>query len=240
MQKKGATHTDWMISAGIFIIYVVALFVILKPGVIPIHKQDNLLQFLEQKVEEKTSTIIKELPFKITKCSGQSQREKTTLTIKDETRKWSATKVTIEDRVENAVKAGEIQLDCTGQREEYTNKQGIGTFSSKQLAESPNFISTCSPSEELCIVTLGISTELTGFDKKKLEEYSAKDYDTLKQEWNYPLEKDFLITIESENIQIGNKQEKPDQQSTFVKQVKTNLLDEKGEKTPITINYQVW
>ncbi|MFH1637687.1 MAG: hypothetical protein ABIB71_04665 [Candidatus Woesearchaeota archaeon] len=47
MEKKGASHADWAISLGIFLIYILSLFLIIQPGVEPIYREDTLIKIVE-------------------------------------------------------------------------------------------------------------------------------------------------------------------------------------------------
>jgi len=42
MNKKG-THVDWVISMGIFTVYIFALFIFLRPGIKPVYRPVTLL-----------------------------------------------------------------------------------------------------------------------------------------------------------------------------------------------------
>ena len=52
MDKKGGGHVDWIISIGIFLIYLLSMFVLIKPGIIPTHDSDTLLDIIEENVRE--------------------------------------------------------------------------------------------------------------------------------------------------------------------------------------------
>lgn len=44
INKKGASHADWAISLGIFLLYILSMLMIIQPGVQPIYKEDRLLK----------------------------------------------------------------------------------------------------------------------------------------------------------------------------------------------------
>ena len=52
MDKKGDGHVDWIISIGIFLIYLLGMFVIIRPGIEPSQDYDTLLDILEENVKE--------------------------------------------------------------------------------------------------------------------------------------------------------------------------------------------
>ena len=45
--KKGLAYIDWIISMGLFIVVVIAIFAFLKPGAKPIHESKGLINILE-------------------------------------------------------------------------------------------------------------------------------------------------------------------------------------------------
>lgn len=49
--KKGDGHVDWIISIGIFLIFLLSIFVIIKPGVEPNYDYNTLLDNIEEHVK---------------------------------------------------------------------------------------------------------------------------------------------------------------------------------------------
>lgn len=47
MQKRGFSHIDWIIGSGLFLIGIITILIFLKPGIIPIHNQNTLLDIVE-------------------------------------------------------------------------------------------------------------------------------------------------------------------------------------------------
>lgn len=63
MRKKGATHADWAISLGLFLIYILTMFMILQPGIQPIYKETELLDNLQNEITTQTEFIITKTPL---------------------------------------------------------------------------------------------------------------------------------------------------------------------------------
>lgn len=61
--KKGVSYVDVAISAGIFIIYLLFIFVTLKPGIKEDIKGDYLLQIVSSNLNEKISMNLSKYPF---------------------------------------------------------------------------------------------------------------------------------------------------------------------------------
>ena len=55
LRKKGVTYIDWIISMGLFIIVVVAVFAFFKPGTTPAFKSESLIASVENNFIEEAS-----------------------------------------------------------------------------------------------------------------------------------------------------------------------------------------
>jgi len=62
--KKGASHVDWAISMGIFLVFIMLTFIFLRPGTEQVYKGDVLLKIIEDGLKEKGYyTVEKQLLF---------------------------------------------------------------------------------------------------------------------------------------------------------------------------------
>ncbi|MDP2909194.1 MAG: hypothetical protein Q8N77_05290 [Nanoarchaeota archaeon] len=62
MMKKGASHVDWAIGTGLFVVFIMLTLIALRPGTEPIYKGDVLLKIIEDGLEGDTNyTIEKQL-----------------------------------------------------------------------------------------------------------------------------------------------------------------------------------
>lgn len=66
MNKKGASHADWAISLGIFLVYILSLFLIIQPGVEPIYREDTLLEIVKDAFEGEMNYTIEKTQLVIT------------------------------------------------------------------------------------------------------------------------------------------------------------------------------
>lgn len=53
--KRGSTDIDWVIAIVLFIIFLLSIFVFLKPGIVQPHKPESLLDIVENKLRNDTS-----------------------------------------------------------------------------------------------------------------------------------------------------------------------------------------
>lgn len=61
--KRGATHADWAVSLGIFLIYVLSLFLLIQPGVEPVFKNENLIKVVEDSFFEDVTREVQKIPI---------------------------------------------------------------------------------------------------------------------------------------------------------------------------------
>ena len=91
----------------------------------------------------------------------------------------------------------------------------------------------------------GASEKLDGIDTGK-----NYDYEELKRVWNYPNSREFIIMVvnsTSANSYMDNEvfyrlgPEEPDNYlSVYSEDFDSYVLDEYGERTPVTVNIRVW
>lgn len=63
--KKGAVHLDWMISMGIFIMFLLSMLVFFKPGAESAYGRDYLISILEDNFKSSTFYSIERIPINI-------------------------------------------------------------------------------------------------------------------------------------------------------------------------------
>ncbi len=64
--KKGATHVDWAISMGIFLVYVLLMFIFLKPATEPTYSETSLLDIVHSGLKNDTTFTIQKKYLTIT------------------------------------------------------------------------------------------------------------------------------------------------------------------------------
>ncbi|MEK6934827.1 MAG: hypothetical protein AABW46_03035 [Nanoarchaeota archaeon] len=70
MNRKGSEHVDWMLSMGIFLIAIITIFLLLKPGVQKEYKEVVLLDILEERFTDDFYWHVKRVPLFIDLCEG--------------------------------------------------------------------------------------------------------------------------------------------------------------------------
>lgn len=125
MKKRGSSHIDWVISMGLFIVYVVGLFVFLRPGVVVEHKPQALLDNLEKNIKEEITINVKETPLFVGKCMYNTEiLGSSVIEVEDvnNPKHWEFIKIT--SGVEEYSGGGSFSLTCDGSAEfpEFSDK----------------------------------------------------------------------------------------------------------------------
>ncbi|MDD4878156.1 MAG: hypothetical protein PHO02_03915 [Candidatus Nanoarchaeia archaeon] len=70
MDKKGASHADWAVSLGIFLLYILSMLMLIQPGVQPFYKNDELLNVVTENYKNETSFVFYKTPLVIDTIKG--------------------------------------------------------------------------------------------------------------------------------------------------------------------------
>ena len=224
------------ISVGIFIIYIVVMFILLRPSVSQGEDLGNLLSIVQNNFINQTSTIIKQLPVKIISCTkpdGITAAQ--TVLLEEITGKWKSTK--INPQTSTITIGNDVSItDCPqawSDPEEFT----VFYAPTQEHTLLPEFSTDCTTCLEI-----GLTRELTGISRRKLNDVFNIKYDILKTNWNFPQAKEFILKAdtESRNYELKPTFEKPDNTNIFVKEIDVNILEEEGIKTRAKIHFEVW
>lgn len=246
MNKKG-THVDWVISMGIFIVYIFALFILLRPGVRPVYKSEILLDILQKSFEDTAVWSVKSVPLFIRKFSVPPTQTIPRVSVDDENNFWSLN--IIIDGLGNKY-ANEVVYNT-----ELKIKEGASYipfyFKFHQTSEQyistnyPKFTVDCTPSdEEYCKAELGIVEDIMGLNDDALTKIKLSDYSALKIKWGFPADKEFAVYIDEELDGIeGDKLigANPSlQTNVFVRRLENRIVNKDGSTEPLAVYLQVW
>lgn len=65
MFKRGASHADWAVSMGIFIVYILSMFIIVQPGAQKVFREDNLIKIVEYGIRNASEYTLEKTPIYI-------------------------------------------------------------------------------------------------------------------------------------------------------------------------------
>ena len=236
--KKGLDYIDWSISMGIFIVAITALFVFLKPGARPEHNQDTLINLVERQFTKETQWFVHETPlfiehFQALYGTGSPVEIKVEADdIHFTTVLQLPNLITVSGLSTSTLRFNCQRIDC------------INTF--KLLGTTNNPLDTtqmeltCTPDNNpaACTAVLGATITYQGLNQNEISNLQTQQYAIIKNRWTYPLQKEFAIY--KDDIKIIGGQEPAQQADVFVKELKTNVIDDQGIQTTATINIRVW
>ena len=252
--KKGTIHVDWVISFGIFLVYIILLIILIRPGVYKEYNAENLFTIIESNFFKNISINIKEVQFIIEKCNDKSK-----ITLEDLNGNYYFSKLTKEDGSlvnSNGINIGnKITVSCGfGQDEQppISTKLILSAVSypDKHLNFEdsnmfPVFKVNCNPrDEEKCKAGVGIITEYVGFNEDYLNQLKSIPYTDISNSFWFPVNKRFNITIEklkdNNFIEISDKNEPIKGVDIFVKEFNNIYLDRYNNRENIKTRIIVW
>ncbi len=239
MNKKGG-HVDWVISMGIFIIYIFALFVLLRPGVKPIYRPTALLDNLEEQFNEDVIWVVKTVPLFIRKCRTSPERESPSeISVDDENGNWTLAGV---KDINGESKSKTLICDIEFVFKKNENYFPFYFYFYESLEGIPNFMVKCVPDDpDYCNAELGIVGNIRGLNYEVL---SSLDYAELKSEWGIPQEKEFSIyvdEIDGSTYDYNIESVKPSEQANvFVRRIDNQIVNENGYTVPVVVYLRVW
>lgn len=262
MNKKGAgIHVDWAISMGLFVISLITLILLLKPGVKPLFDTQTLLNLVEERFNNQTTWHVRMTPLHVNKLDCESCKKEgepspeMQVNIKKSLWGYSLVKEpsvkTFDYRFEFQQPDGrDFHLFCrSGVCETQDAYPFILVIHQDRIKEpAPIFEIDCEPNDKSrCSGVLGSSEDFEGYNLNWInkiinEQKTSVEYDQLKLEWGYPVTSDFAIYIQGDGID-GNIVNSPDigtQSNVQAKLVRGWILKDDGTRENISISFRVW
>lgn len=260
--KRGAIHVDWAISMGIFLIYVIFLFTLIKPGYYEEFKPENLFTIVEGNFIKNTVTSVKEIQFVIESCGGNGNFK-----LEDSNGRYKFSELFRDGVLINkddgsvttpGISIGnQINIICGEPNYPIINKDSWVVFTATSypnvhldfanINSVPKYLTTCnhpSGKVENCKASLGAITEFKGLDESYVNELKTKSYSNLLNEWGFPTNKKFNITVTNlrdQNIMEISDGETPlEGINIFVKEFNNIYLNKYNERENVKVRMVVW
>lgn len=261
--KKGASHVDWVISMGIFIIYIIALFIFLRPGASVEHKPQALLDLMEEEVKNEIVVNLKETPLYVDYCipytvaGGSLQNSK--VTVSDNKQNWEIIKV-LKDSEDGSISFGNsFELECS---EPMTGEYNyVLSFVPKKKEETSISLELeCNSGE--CPAGGDADAELRATENKYIVYENWLDpsewvedvnndgskYDDLKNKFGFPQEKHFAIyfLVDDEKYDMYNYEMgpfniwRPDQGNVYTLEWKDSYIDSSSNYGEVVVHIEIW
>lgn len=232
MKKRGMSdHLDWVIGVAIFLGYIVLVMTLLKPISKPLYDDDVLLNIVEDNLVEDVSWILYRVPAQIESHGEFSDCGEFPFIG------WENSNTKMLSNT-----GGDKIFDITGFKFMASIAQEVRNYTflyGKELSGNGSSITCPSTGCDLgCGAYYGIPEVLVGFSEDKLNDLYNIDYQTTKNDWNFPNAKDF--NINAGGAIIGSTQEVPATSPIKVRQVTHFILTDKGELEPIKIIIKIW
>lgn len=259
MNKKGLIHVDWAISMGIFIVYILGMFIFLRPGVTPIHKPEALLDSVEENLKDSIYWTVKKTPLYVDNCMAGGVFEPCNIQVSADG--WSFSKSEGSDG--ETYDTGSIlrfSLSCTGEADgkeitdpdviidltyyldplvEETIPRNVLANLQLEVSDFPQCKAHLMATENMMGISSGLRDSLKA---KSFEEVVGSDM------WAFPAEKSLAVyTYTSATVsdrlnwdRIVWKQEPGAEQNIFIREWKDRIVNEDGSNEPLTIHIEIW
>tara|TARA_Y100000310_G_C20476336_1_gene712599 strand:- start:71 stop:808 length:738 start_codon:yes stop_codon:yes gene_type:complete len=245
MNKKGASHIDWVVSIGIFIVYILILLVWIKPSYKPVFEEDVLIGIVRDNIEE-TYTI--EVDKTLIVLNGCNINSKHNFNLNNHVPGLSSGDFTVL-RVSDGLVA-----DYKGTLTVKTYTTGKNSYwiinSDKSYDSSHGGDLDALPEAECSSVQSGET-----ITKKGLSGFALPSIGANAATWGFPTSREFKILLQDiygEKIVCYNKEgsltkvacdefEADSGASVFVGEWRYNVIkNEFGDTDPVIVTIQVW
>ncbi|MDD5133596.1 MAG: hypothetical protein PHD81_00455 [Candidatus Nanoarchaeia archaeon] len=240
MNKKAiGHHLDWMLAIGLFMVYILFVIVMLKPGIDPLYKGSVLLDLVQDNLMNEINWEITKVPIHI-KISSTCPVENGDIKINfpfDWNEKLRLFRENGNELAFSASPKVNLILDDVWSG---TGEETLSLMYSPDFTNGESGISgSCSPAD----YTYGIAEMIKGICDNgncgdKIDVLFNKNYADVKTEWNFPPNKEFSIQIE--NRKFPQNLVPPTSADVFVRQIPNYLLKQNGELIPVTITIIAW
>ncbi|MBT4334288.1 hypothetical protein HOD61_00530 [archaeon] len=190
MNKKGLSYVDWAISFGLFVIYLLAIFILIKPDVIDSYDSDFLNSIVQQGLEEDVYIDLTTYPLFIDTVSPGSH---ISLDLINNFQFLNNTNTVILDNNSNKLN---FSRSSTRLNFDYDFTNGMNDF--KIIYSEKLNYSNHVPFGETSIsanYTIGIAEHRKGVYTTFFNDLHDIDYYDLKTKWGYPIQNEFAIEI---------------------------------------------
>lgn len=270
--KKGVSYVDVAISASIFILYLLFIFVTLKPGIKEDIKGDYLLQIISSKLSNKIIMNMSKYPLFINYHDGNindpwdPNNENVIVEFTKFPFNWSENKTKILDKNYNDIKfnitPSQNTLNLTIEATRFnlifgspddqpdtffiTNSDDFNfsaNFAEPPANQHPRLIND--DNNNFYNFRFGTKEIIFGIGEEKLNN-TNDDYQQLKQEFNFPEDKEFAFTVyegkSPNNVIYSYSKVIPTEteKNIFVLQWSDLLIKKDGTTIPIIINLRAW
>jgi len=245
MNKKG-DHIDWIISIGIFLVFLMTIFVILKPGIIPEYKNDLLFSIVEENLKNEGRDLITNDYLGI-----YWTLYKTPLFVNTEecvkidfpfsgNEKFNKVYVKKPDTISPAGSvSGNLLRASESKKYDLLHSKESFSLVSTQPCTKPDGSDPDILDEG--DYTYGTTESFNGISLTKINNLRSQGYTNLKTKWNYPAIKEFKINVGNTPTDVvGFSGDPPIDVPVYTKSWSDWVLYEDGSRMSKTVTIMVW
>jgi hypothetical protein len=247
MKKKGASHIDWVVSIGIFIVYILLLLVWIKPSYKPVFEESSLINIVKGNIEKDIDD------------SGFTWKVTTNLLKLDCTGGTGTYDVDDFDDLIPGLSVNHFDVRKTSDdtRADYEGKLKVNLYSASGknnywvISSSANYGQN---SGDLGVINPAISCDhiggqpivKVGFTNNLLQGLNPSKVSG----WGFPDSRDFKIILDDLNNgitcygrdgSVNCDSLEPDSNAVvYASEWRYNILDAQGDSEPVLLNILVW
>ncbi len=243
MNKKGLSHVDWVMSFGIFVIFVLLLFIWFGPSLTTEFSNDYLGEIAVEGFKDASYHEVYDYPifFEVAdeelcgliKVGGMSSLgivDKNIFLVDDSG-----------SSIVNLTIGGDFltfEVTSVGSGQVYEYDMYVSDY-----FNNTHFNFTCARIDHNA--TIGIGERLYGFSERRFSNLSSFDYDVFKEELKYPLNKDVSVYVYdsvdfSTLLYSYNISEPLKEDNVYVVSWSDVLINESGGMEQITVLVKTW
>ena len=213
---KGQIHTEWVISLGIFLLYVLGMIIFIKPGYVSYYGEKDLINIVENGFKEKYYWNVKKVPLFVEECNCPTDGSECSITFSLTANEWSVNEKYGPFNQPQSEKIFWFVFSPIGDKDKEfiirDESSGCDDATTKEYS-------------------IGTVENVYGINKKNLI------YENLKKDLNYPENKDFILKLN--NKEIGS--EKSSQGvNVYVKEWNDFYVDENGNREGVKVSITIW
>ncbi len=241
MNKKGLSYVDWAVSFGLFVIYLLAIFILLRPAISDSYNSEFLSTIVKQGMEEDSYIELSLYPVFVEIIAGHPSSISLPLPAGYDF--LNDSNMILLDSVQSQLNT---QIAGNNLNFEYIFSTGINKFTivhSDMISYTNTLPGAISPGD--FNYTIGIEENKEGLYEDLF--LNLPDYQDLKSDWGYPMNHEFAIYIynstelKSENIILyKNETELPQDKVVNVLKWSDWKLNSNSTDESITILIQTW
>ena len=213
---KGQIHTEWVISLGIFLLYVLGMIIFIKPGYVAYYNENDLINIIEDGFKDKYYWNVKEVPLFVENCNCPTDGSPCSISFSLKANRWS------------------VNRDYGPFDQSQSGKIFWFVFSTshkdKEFVIRDDSLGCDETTEDYRI---GIVENVYGIDKNGI----PPNYNTLKNKLNYPENKDFILKL---NEEVRKSKDPSQGVNIYVKEWDDFYVDENGNRESVKVSITVW